>query len=156
MTNVLLIGNGAREHAIAKAILRSNEEPKLFVYMKANNPGIAELCDEVQIGKYDNLDEIKAFAQSIAPDFCVIGPEGPLNNGVVDALEEAGIPCIGPKKELAKLETSKSFTRLLMKKYDIEGNPKFRVFNSVEGVEEFLAELEGIVIKPDGLTGGKL
>lgn len=152
---VLLIGNGAREHAIAKAIVRSRELPGLYAYMKANNPGIAELCEEVKIGSYSDLDEIEAFAQSIAPDFAVIGPEDPLKNGVADALEEIGIPCIGPKKELAKLETSKSFTRLLMQKYNIEGNPKFKVFKTTNGIKEFLDELDGIVIKPDGLTGGK-
>ncbi|MCK5283089.1 MAG: phosphoribosylamine--glycine ligase [Nanoarchaeota archaeon] len=155
MTAILLIGNGAREHAIAEAIVRSNENPELFAYMKSNNPGIAGLCDDIQIGSYSDLDEIKAFAQSIVPDFAFIGPEDPLNKGVVDALESIGIPCVGPKKELAKLETSKSFTRLLMKKYDIKGNPKFRVFESMAGIKEFLAELDGSVIKPDGLTGGK-
>ena len=155
MTNVLLIGNGAREHAIAKAVLRSSEDSRLFAYMKSNNPGISELCEDIQIGSYSNIDEIKAFAQSIVPDFVVIGPEDPLNNGVADALEEIGIPSIGPKKELARLETSKSFTRLIMQKYGIEGNPKFKVFESVDGIKEFLEELEGIEIKPDGLTGGK-
>lgn len=155
MTIVLLIGNGAREHAIAKAIIRSGEKPKLFAYMKANNPGIGELCDDIQIGTYSELESIKAFAQSVAPDFAVIGPEEPLFYGVVDALQEIGIPCIGPKKELAKLETSKSFTRLLMKKYSIEGNPKFKVFESSEGIKEFMQELKEFVVKPDGLTAGK-
>ncbi|MBD3163873.1 phosphoribosylamine--glycine ligase [Candidatus Woesearchaeota archaeon] len=155
MTNILLIGNGAREHAIAKAAIRSREQPKLFSYMKSNNPGIAELSEQVQLGSYSDLDEIRAFAQSVAPDFAVIGPEDPLNNGVVDSLEEAGIPCVGPKRELARLETSKSFTRLLMKKHSIEGNPEFCVFESIEGIEEFLDKLDSVVIKPDGLTGGK-
>jgi phosphoribosylamine--glycine ligase len=155
MTNVLLIGNGAREHAIAKAIVRSAEKPKLFAYMKANNPGIAELSEDVQIGNYSDIENIKAFSQAIAPDFAVIGPEDPLNNGVVDALEEIGIPCVGPKKELAKLETSKSFTRLLLQKYKIEGCPKFKVFYNKNGLKEYMNELKQVVIKPDGLTGGK-
>ena len=155
MTKVLLIGNGAREHAIAKAIVRSSENPVLYAYMKANNPGIKKLCEDVVLGSYSDLDEIKAFAQSMAADFCVVGPEDPLNNGVVDALEEVGIPCVGPKKELAKLETSKSFTRLLMKKHNISGNPLFKVFESMDGIKEYLEELTEYVIKPDGLTGGK-
>jgi phosphoribosylamine--glycine ligase len=146
MVNILLIGNGAREHAIAEAITNSPQKPKLFSYMKANNPGIARLSEQKQIGKYDDLEEIENFAKSAGINFAVVGPEAPL----------IGIPSVGPKKQLAKLETSKSFTRLLMKKYNIKGSPKFKVFESIEGVMGFLEELEpNIVIKPDGLTGGK-
>ena len=153
---ILLLGNGAREHAIAEAIVNSPQKPKLFSYMKANNPGIAKLSEQVQIGKYDDLEEIENFSKSVAIDIAVIGPEDPLQNGVVDALEQIEIPCVGPKKELSRLETSKSFTRLLMKKYNIPGSPKFKVFESLEGVREFLEELNpNIVVKPDGLTGGK-
>jgi len=154
MTNVLLIGNGAREHALAEAIGRSGNA-KLFSYMKANNPGIAEFSEDFQIGSYDNLEEIKNYAKANNIELAFIGPEDPLNNGVVDALNEITVPSVGPTKNLAKLETSKSFTRLLLKKYNINGNPKFKVFESIEGIKEFLDELEGIVIKPDGLTGGK-
>ncbi len=156
MVNILLTGNGAREHAIAEAIIKSPQKPKLFSYMKANNPGIARLSEQKQIGKYDDLEEIENFAKSAGINFAVIGPEDPLQKGVVDALEQIGIPSVGPKKQLAKLETSKSFTRLLMKKYNIKGSPKFKVFENIKGVMEFLEELEPkIVIKPDGLTGGK-
>ncbi len=155
MISVLLVGNGAREHAIAEALVRSPQKPKLFSYMKSNNPGIAKLSEQVQIGKYNDLDEIENFAKSSNVEFAVIGPEDPLSNGVVDALEAIGIPCVGPKKELARLETSKSFTRLLMKKYKIPGMPKFRVFESLDGVMEFIEKLDGVVVKPDGLTGGK-
>lgn len=157
MVNVLLIGNGAREHVIAESIMASPQSPRLFAYMKSRNPGIAKLCEDVSIGKYDNLDEIKAFAEANKIDFAIIGPEDPLNNGVVDALEEIGIKSVGPKKNLARLETSKSFTRLLLKKYNIPGNPKFKVFNSMEGVKEYLRdELKGeFVVKADGLKGGK-
>lgn len=155
MTNVLLIGNGAREHSIAEAIKNSPQKPKLFSFMKANNPGIAGLSDDVQLGKYDDLEAIKSFAQANAVDFAVIGPEDPLNNGVVDALKEIKIPSVGPTKSLARLETSKSFTRLLLKKYNIPGNIKFKVFESMDGIKEFLDEIEESAIKPDGLTGGK-
>jgi phosphoribosylamine--glycine ligase len=154
--NILLIGNGAREHAMAEAIERSPQKPTLFSYMKSNNPGIAKLSEQVQIGKYDDLEEIENFAKSINASFAVIGPEDPLNQGVVDALAQVGIPAVGPIKQLAKLETSKSFTRLLMKKYNIEGLPEFQVFESLEGVRKFIQKLNpNIVIKPDGLTGGK-
>ncbi|MBR9699425.1 phosphoribosylamine--glycine ligase [Candidatus Woesearchaeota archaeon] len=153
--NVLLIGNGAREHAIAKAIARSKTKPTLFSYMKAKNPGIAELSSDVKIGSYTDLPGIVEYAKAQQADFVVIGPEDPLNNGVVDVLEKEGIQCVGPKKELAQLETSKSFTRNLMKKYDIEGCPDFKVFTRIEGIKDYMDSLPGVVVKPDGLTGGK-
>ncbi|MGV8058245.1 MAG: phosphoribosylamine--glycine ligase [Smithellaceae bacterium] len=155
MPNILLVGNGAREHAMAEAIMRSKEKPFLFSYMKANNPGIASLSEMTKIGSYSDLQTIVDFALTNKTDFAVIGPEDPLNNGVVDALAESGIPSVGPRKSLARLETSKAFTRNLVAKYNIPGNPQYKVFTSMEGVEAFLNSLEGIVLKPDGLTGGK-
>jgi len=154
MTNILLVGNGAREHVIAETIMKSNNA-KLFSYMKAKNPGIAKLSEDFQIGSYDNLGKIKDYAKANNIEIAVIGPEDPLNEGVVDSLKTINIPGVGPTKSLARLETSKSFTRLLIQKYNIEGNPKFRVFENIDGIKEFLDELEDIVIKPDGLTGGK-
>ncbi|MEN6359780.1 MAG: phosphoribosylamine--glycine ligase, partial [Smithella sp.] len=155
MPNMLLVGNGAREHAIAEAISRSPQNPRLFSFMKANNPGIASLSEKIQPGSYADLKAITGFALENKIDFAVIGPEDPLNNGVVDALAACGIPSVGPNKSLARLETSKSFTRNLVSKYNIPGNPQFKVFTAMDGVEDFLNELEGIVLKPDGLTGGK-
>jgi phosphoribosylamine--glycine ligase len=155
MPNILLVGNGAREHAMAEAIIRSQQNPRLFSFMKANNPGIASLSEKIQIGSYADLTAITGFAKENKIDFAVIGPEDPLNNGVVDALEKIGIPAVGPTKSLARLETSKSFTRNLVSLYKIPGNPQYKVFKEIDGVEAFLNELEGIVLKPDGLTGGK-
>ncbi|HBL53186.1 MAG TPA: phosphoribosylamine--glycine ligase [Syntrophaceae bacterium] len=109
----------------------------------------------MQPGSYADLKAITGFALENKIDFAVIGPEDPLNNGVVDALAACGIPSVGPNKSLARLETSKSFTRNLVSKYNIPGNPQFKVFTAMDGVEDFLNELEGIVLKPDGLTGGK-
>jgi len=155
MANVLLIGNGAREHAIAEAVTRSKHKPKLFSYMKSNNPAIASLSSSVKIGGYSDLDDINQFATEHKIDFAVIGPEDPLNNGVVDSLRKVGIPSVGPTQRLAQLETSKSFTRDLLRKYAIPGNPRYKVFSSMGGVEEFINELDEVVVKPDGLTGGK-
>jgi phosphoribosylamine--glycine ligase len=155
MANVLLIGNGAREHAMAEAIVRSAKSPRLYSYMKANNPGIAALSGKVLLGGYADTDTIVRFARECGIDFAVIGPEDPLNNGVVDALAKAGVPSFGPTRNLARLETSKTFTRDLVKKYNIPGNPEYRIFTSMDGVEEFLKGLGESVIKPDGLTGGK-
>ncbi len=155
MPNILLVGNGAREHAMAEAVLRSTEKPLLFSYMKANNPGIASLSVKTKIGSYSDLAAITNFATENKIEFAVIGPEDPLNNGVVDALAITGIPAVGPTKSLARLETSKAFTRNLVSKYKIPGNPQYKVFKAIGGVEEFLNTLDGIVLKPDGLTGGK-
>jgi phosphoribosylamine--glycine ligase len=155
MSSILLVGNGAREHAMAEAILRSSQNPRLISFMKANNPGIASLSEKIKLGGYSDLAAITDFATENKIEFAVIGPEDPLNNGVVDALIACGIPAVGPNKSLARLETSKSFTRNLVSKYKIPGNPQFKVFAAMDGVESFLHKLEGIVLKPDGLTGGK-
>jgi phosphoribosylamine--glycine ligase len=155
MPNILLVGNGAREHALAEAIARSEQKPRLFSFMKTNNPGIASLSEKIKLGGYADPGTITGFATENKIELAVIGPEDPLNNGVVDALSKIGIPSVGPTKSLARSETSKSFTRNLVSKYNIPGNPRFKVFNAIDGVEAFLNKMEGIVIKPDGLTGGK-
>ena len=154
--NILLIGNGAREHAIGEALKRSSQEIKLYSFMSARNPGIAQFSEGIKIGNLTDAASIIQFAQENRINFAVIGPEGPLEAGVVDALAEINIPAVGPKKHLAQLETSKSFTRDLLKNHNIPGNPKFKVFNSAEGIKEFLEELDGeYVVKADGLCGGK-
>jgi len=155
MTRVLLVGNGAREHAIAEAIRRSKKNPCLYSFMKTNNPGIASLSETVRLGRYDDPQAITDFAGECKVDFAFVGPEEPLGNGVVDALLAQGISAVGPTRSLARLETSKSFTRNLLAKYGIDGNPRFRNFTTMDGIPEFLEELDGIVLKPDGLTGGK-
>jgi phosphoribosylamine--glycine ligase len=155
MTKILLIGNGAREHAIAEAVMRSGCHPRIYSFMKTNNPGISSLSEKVCIGRYDAPEAAVVFAGDCGADFAIVGPEEPLSHGVVDALTRAGIPAVGPTRNLARLETSKSFTRNLLHKYGIHGNPKFRNFTTVAGIKDFFAELDGIVLKPDGLTGGK-
>ncbi|HQN26430.1 MAG TPA: phosphoribosylamine--glycine ligase [Syntrophales bacterium] len=155
MVNILLIGNGAREHALAEALVRSSEKPRLFACMKANNPGLAALAERTLIGPYHDLKAIVAFARERRCEFAVVGPEDPLSHGVVDALAAAGIPGVGPTRSLARLETSKSFTRDLCAKYAIPGNVAYRVFTSLDGVADFLETLPAVVLKPDGLTGGK-
>ncbi|MBW2561853.1 MAG: phosphoribosylamine--glycine ligase [Deltaproteobacteria bacterium] len=152
---ILLIGNGAREHVIAETVKRSAHTIALFSCMKSNNPGIASLSEDVLTTSYDDQQKIVQFARENSVDFAIIGPEDPLNNGIVDFLKKEGIPSVGPTKSLARLETSKAFTRNLLEKYDIPGNPRFRTFSSLEGIEEFISPLDGVVVKPDGLTGGK-
>ncbi len=102
------------------------------------------------------MREVLAMAKKTKPDFVVVGPEEPLEQGVVDRLQdELGIRCVGPLKALAKLESSKAFTRNLLAEYKIPGNPEFQVFRQMAGIKEYLEKLGGYVIKPDGLTGGK-
>ncbi len=153
---ILLVGNGAREHVIAET-LKKSKEAMLYSYLKSKNPGIVALSQSFEIGNYDDLEKIKSFAQKVKPDFAFIGPEEPLKNGFVDLLGKLNIPSVGPTKDLARLETSKSFTRRLLKKYKIDSNPKFEIFNkeNVDNAKKFIDELEQCVIKPDGLTGGK-
>jgi phosphoribosylamine--glycine ligase len=117
---ILLLGNGAREHVIAETLKKSNA--MLYSYLKSKNPGIISLSKGCETGNYNDLNKIKNYAEKIKPYFAFIGPEDPLNNGVVDLLNGIRIKTVGPTKSLAKLETSKSFTRILLRKYRIEGN----------------------------------
>ncbi len=151
----MLIGSSGRENALAEAIVRSKGKPQLVAFLSNNNPGIRKLAVQTEVGKQTDIDAMKKFALKIKPDFCFVGPETPLSEGIVDALDGQGIPCVGPFKSAAQLESSKSFTRRLMEKYHIQGNPKMRIFNSLEGMAEWMELLREIVIKPDGLTGGK-
>ncbi len=146
---VLLLGQGAREHCIAEAL-----DSELYSFMKTRNPGIMRLSKEYIISDLD-FEKLGKFAQRINPDFAFIGPEGPLENGVVDHLTSLGIGCFGPTKSLARIETSKAFMRKLMEKYKIDGTPEFKVFSSTEGIEEYMRDVNDFVVKLDGLTGGK-
>ena len=89
-------------------------------------------------------------------DFAIIGPENPLASGIADSLWEINVGVVGPKKDLAQIETSKSFTRNLLVEYKIPGCPKFKTFENMDGVKEFLSLLgDNYVVKYDGLAGGK-
>ncbi len=102
------------------------------------------------------LQEVLEAAREHRPDFVFIGPEAPLAEGIVDGLQtELGIPCIGPTRSLARLESSKAFTRELLSRHGIPGNPEHRIFRDLNGLESYLCELGEFVVKPDGLTGGK-
>lgn len=154
--NILLIGSGAREHAIARAIKRSPTAVELVCVGSSVNPGIQKLCSVYSTGSLTDCTAIVALAKTHAIDFAIIGPENPLEAGIVDALKTEGIPSVGPTKALAQIETSKSFARNLLAEYHIPACPIFRYFTSMDGVEKFLHELNGnYVIKVDGLMGGK-
>lgn len=157
MTKILLVGNGAREHAIAETLEKSRHRPRIYAYMKANNPGILTYAEGVELGSYSATHQIAAFAKKVGVEFAIIGPEEPLKHGAADALAKEGIPSIGPKRILAQLETSKSFTRSLLATYNIPGNPLFASFTKegIAGADAFVRDIRQFVVKPDGLTGGK-
>jgi phosphoribosylamine--glycine ligase len=156
MKRILLVGNGAREHVIAETLKRSHQACELFVFATANNPGLRSLAAEVEItDSLSNFDHLKKFAEKINPHFAIIGPDNPIGDGAADALLELGIRSVAPLKSLARLESSKGFTRELVKKYGIPGNPKFKTFTSTDGMREWMEELGEYVVKADGLMGGK-
>ncbi|MBA4337151.1 phosphoribosylamine--glycine ligase [bacterium] len=157
MKKVLLVGNGAREHVIAETLKRSPQEVHIIAYGKAKNPGIAALADRYEIGPLNTFEQLKKLAVEEKPDFAIIGPDDPIADGAADALLEVEIHSVAPLKTVARLESSKSFTRDLLGKYNVPGNPKFKVFYNGEGIEDFIRnELgEDFVVKADGLMGGK-
>lgn len=153
---ILIVGSGAREHAIAIALARSPQNPSLLCFGTTRNPGIEAVCSGYATGSVTDVAAIVEFARKHGSTLAVIGPEAPLAAGLADALWEAGTPVVGPQQKLAQIESSKSFTRELLTRYSIPGNPRFQRFESMEGAEEALAELaERHVIKDDGLAGGK-
>lgn len=153
---LLLVGSGAREHALAKAIHRSPQPVELLVFASNSNPGIAALASVMTVGTITDGEAVAGWAKKLGATLAIIGPEAPLETGVADALWKQGIPVVGPTQALARLETSKSFTRDLLRDHQIGGCPAYATFRSMEGVEDFLRGLgDRYVIKANGLMGGK-
>ena len=149
---LLVVGGGGREHAIIRSLKKNPEITEIFA--APGNGGIAADATCVSIAATD-IEKITAFAVENAIDYCVVAPDDPLVLGCVDALEEKGIPCFGPKANAAIIEGSKVFSKNLMKKYGIP-TAEYEVF---EDMEAALAYLETApiptVIKADGLALGK-
>ena len=150
---LLVVGGGGREHAIIKK-LRENPEVETIYALPGNGGIAADAVCVPQIGAKD-IGAIVDFAVSHQVDFAVVAPDDPLALGCVDALHEAGIPCFGPDAKAARIESSKVFSKNLMKKYGIP-TADYQVFHDPR---EAMAYLEGasfpIVIKADGLALGK-
>ena len=149
---ILVIGGGGREHAIIKKLKENPAAEEIFAL--PGNGGIAADATCVNIGAKD-LDGIVAFAKEKAIDYAVVAPDDPLVLGCVDALESAGVPCFGPRKNAAIIEGSKVFSKDLMKKYGIP-TAAYEVFTSPEDALRYLETAPvPTVIKADGLALGK-
>jgi phosphoribosylamine--glycine ligase len=153
----LIVGSGAREHAMAKALHRSPQKPEIYCCATSHNPGIQKLTAGYWVGDINAVEAVVAIAKQWQIECAIIGPEAPLELGMADALWSHSIPTIGPKKNLAQIETSKSFTRDLLKKYQVPGAPEYRVFHDLIEVKDYLHHLgpDNYVIKANGLMGGK-
>jgi phosphoribosylamine--glycine ligase len=151
-----VVGSGAREVAVSRKISESKIEHALFCASSEKNPQIESLCSGYLVCPLSHIKNICEYALLKKIDLVFIGPENPLADGIVNELEAVGISCVGPKKEVAMIETSKSFARDIIENCAPEKNPAKRSFKSLSGVESFINELNGeYVIKYDGLMGGK-
>lgn len=152
---ILVVGGGGREHAIAAALAR-NTTTVIYSAMARRNPGIDALSKNVHICRETDVKSVVGFAQEAGAEYAFIGPEAPLEAGIVDSLSSAGISCIGPTKAAARLETDKAFCREMMDRNHLDGCPLYRVFHSADAAARFIEGYEGdLVVKPIGLTGGK-
>ncbi|MCD8372900.1 MAG: phosphoribosylamine--glycine ligase [Clostridia bacterium] len=151
--NVLVIGNGGREHAILLALKKSKRVEKL--YCMKGNAGTAEIAENVNVD-YMNIPAVLEYAEAHPEiDYYVVAPDDPLAIGLVDALEGIGKRCFGPNKNAAIIEASKAFSKELMHKYGIP-TAKSATFSDYEEALKYVDEQGApIVLKADGLALGK-
>ena len=149
---ILVVGSGGREHALCWKIAQSEKVDK--IYCAPGNAGIAEVAEYVAIGAME-FDKLVKFAKEKEIDLVIVGMDDPLVGGLVDCLEEAGIPAFGPRKNAAILEGSKAFSKDLMKKYHIPT----AAYENFDHPDEAIAYLKKsrfpVVLKADGLALGK-
>ena len=149
---VLVVGSGGREHAICWKLKQSPKVTGLFC--APGNGGIAQIARCVDV-KATDVDGMVKWAKENAMDFVVVAPDDPLALGMVDALEEAGIPAFGPRANAAVIEASKAFSKELMKKYHIP-TAQYETFTDLDKALAYIQEQGApIVVKADGLALGK-
>ncbi|WP_319558566.1 phosphoribosylamine--glycine ligase [Thiomicrorhabdus sp.] len=152
--NILVIGSGGREHALAWKVAQSPLAEKVFVAPGNAGTALEPNLENVDI-KVEDLDGLVAFAKENAIGLAIVGPEVPLVLGVVNAFQAAGLKCFGPSKDAAQLEGSKAFSKDFLAKHKIP-TAAYRVFTEIPPAKEFIRELGApIVIKADGLAAGK-
>src|SRR6266566_3406162 len=150
--NILLIGSGGREHALAWKIAASPLVEKL--YCAPGNAGIAQECELVALDPTDHAAVI-AFCSAHKIGLVVVGPEAPLCAGMVDDLRLAGIKAFGPSKSAARLEGSKGFTKDLCRTNNIP-TAAYERFNAAQPAKDYVRKIGvPIVVKADGLAAGK-
>ncbi|MCH7556980.1 MAG: phosphoribosylamine--glycine ligase [Planctomycetes bacterium] len=150
--NVLLIGSGGREHAIAWKLAQSKDLTKL--YIAPGNPGTAQCGQNIPIGA-DDADELLDFARQNDVGLVVVGPEDPLAAGLVDAFEAAGIKAFGPSAGAAQLEADKAFAKQLMRSSSVS-TAEGRTFDRFSDARAYIASRdEPVVVKAAGLAKGK-
>jgi phosphoribosylamine--glycine ligase len=148
--NILIIGKGGREHALAMAC----SNPQDAIYSAPGNPGLAQISQCVPISETD-VDAMTAFAKEKGIDLVIIGPEAALAAGMADAMKEAGIPVFGPDKAAAQIESSKEFAKELMARHSIP-TAAYAAFDNLEDALAYVrSQGAPIVIKEDGLKAGK-
>ncbi len=152
--NILVLGSGGREHALAWKIAQDDQVAKVFVAPGNAGSATENKCENVALNILDN-PAIIDFAKNNAVEMIIVGPEAPLVNGVVDACREAGVKVWGPTKFAAQLEGSKAFAKHFLKRHNIP-TAFYDVFTEVDAAKAFV-EKNGapIVIKADGLAAGK-
>ncbi|MCH5208060.1 MAG: phosphoribosylamine--glycine ligase [Oscillospiraceae bacterium] len=151
--NILIVGGGGREHAIAVALRKSPKVEKLFC--APGNAGISRIAECFPV-KATDLDGIVELAQKLKPDYVFVAPDDPLVMGLVDKLNDAGFRTFGPKADAAILEGSKAFSKALMKKYNIP-TAAYETFTDAEKAIAYIKQKNSYpaVIKCDGLALGK-
>ena len=150
--NILLIGSGGREHALAWKIAQSPLLTRLVC--APGNPGIEQVCETRPV-KATDVEGLVALAQEIAADLVVVGPESALEVGIADRLAELGVPCFGPTAAAAQLETSKAFTKAFCDRHGLP-TAAYGVFEHAGLAKAYLNQFDApYVIKADGLAAGK-
>jgi len=150
--NILVIGGGGREHALAWKIAQSNKVQKVFVA-----PGNGGTASDKRLDNIDITDvkALREFAQSHSVELTVVGPETPLAAGVVDEFRDHGLRIFGPTKAAAQLESSKAFSKAFMKRHNIP-TAQYDTFTDAQAAHDYVnAKGAPIVVKADGLAAGK-
>lgn len=149
---VLLVGNGAREHAIAE---RLAEDCELYAVMSKKNPAIAQLSKEHWICNIEDPEAVKNAIKGREFDLGFSSPDATLAAGVTDAIESCGMAVASPSKAASRIEWDKSYMRSLHTKYNVGGSPDHEVVNSIDDAVRVIRDYGQVAIKPLGLTGGK-